>query len=153
MSLEENFMTKDVKGEVKISVFDLYGNLIQYSKVHNTVTNGFRDLLAGSLKGTLAVDKFEIGTGTDATIVGDTALGNSVFSKTVVNGDLSRSDNVLTTTLHVASGEANSGSPTISEVGLFTNTGALLVARALIDPVVPKTASNTINIAWTWTFN
>ena len=153
MSLEENFLVKEVKGEVRISVFDLNGNLIQYSKVHNDVTNGFRDLLAGSLKGTLVVDKFEIGTGTDATTVGDTALGNSVFSKNIVSGDFGLADNVFTMTLHVASNESNSGSPTISGAGLFTNSGELLVARALIDPVVPKSDSNTINIAWTWTFN
>jgi len=151
----EKYNLEGVKGVLEVWAYRS-GELLSYSKNNNAITLEYKNFLAGAVTGELAMNTFEIGTGNTAPVLADTALVASVFSKDIEAGDLSKENNVLSLSLSVEAGEANSGSPLVKEVGVFMGatggSGDSLIARALIVDPVTKNDATTINILWTWTF-
>ena len=137
----------EVKSNVWIYIENKGGKLIGSRSGHNLITdaglNYFRDLTGGTVG---RADGQGVGTGTTAAAAGDTALGALVIKKTIDRR--LDSDKVITFQALVLTTEANGSA--LSEIGLFY--GSVLIARALISPVIDKDSSMQLTISHEGTF-
>lgn len=145
------FENIEIKNNVKIELFDEFGNLKDCREVHNATTVAGKYIIADQLLDAPTIAKpgwMEIGTGIpSATLLGAYAPG----SRTAISTK-SRVDNVVTMVCTIPAG---AGVGVIIEAGVFNvvteNTGIMLASASFA--VVTKTAVDTLTITWTITIN
>lgn len=115
---------------------------------HNLVVqlglNRIAAILYGSGSG--FVDKMAVGTGTTAPVITDTALEAEISRKAAAG---SLSSNIISYTTTWNPGEATG---TLTEFGLFSDTGPILISRST-SIVVDKGVADLLQIIWEVRFN
>lgn len=140
-----------VHDNVRIELFDEFGNSKQVEEVHNlVVTTGLAhiaDALSSS-PGQSAMSHMAIGTGGTAAALADTALQTELDR----NALTSRTDAGAVIT-YVGTWAAGDGTGAITESGILNNSsGGTLLARSVFS-VVNKAAADTLIITHTITFS
>lgn len=137
-----------VKGHVRIELFGSNGELKDFREIDNLITTVGRNMITDRLLAspTLGVPThMGVGTGSVAAAVGDTTLTSEVR---VALTTKSRSTNVLTL---VGDWAAGSATQTNSEAGVWdASSGGSLLSRVVYSGL-PKGASDTLKVTWTWT--
>ena len=143
-------MTIKLNTNVKITVRDIRGEIIDVVEFHNLITtvglNMFRDLLEGLILDG-EIKELAVGSDNTAPAITDTKLGTETFRKTITAFS-EPADGELKTTVYIAPPEAVG---LIEEVGWFAGVGAgagadsgILVSRVLYSR--NKTALESIEI-------
>lgn len=140
-----------VMDNVKVELFDEFGNLKEVREIHNlVVTTGLQhiaDQLSSSPGGS-AMSHMGIGTGATAAALGDTTLQTELDR----NALTSRTDAGAVIT-YVGSWAAGDGTGAITESGIFNaSSSGTLLARSVFS-VVNKAAADTLVITHTITFS
>lgn len=152
MSLQVGKQFEDaiyVKVNMRVQLFDEYGNLKQEEFVHNTVTTAGKTGIAAQCASAPGVGKMlahAIGTGTPTGTALQTEVGRVAVSSNT------SATNVDTT---VATFGAGVGTGAITEAGTFDNvtasTGNMWMSASFA--VVNKLAADSLVITWTLTIN
>jgi hypothetical protein len=137
-------------GHLLVELFDEDGNLKDYREVDNLVVTVGKNMITEQL---LAAPSspgkpthMAVGTGAVAPAAGDTALGAE--SARVALTSKTRAANVLTLVGDYAAGVATA---TLTEAGVFdAATTGNMGSRATFTGI-PKGASDTLKVTWTWT--
>ena len=134
-----------VKDRFIIEIFEGGSNFEKLIRrqVHENLTvdtglNLIRDLIGGVAQ---RPDTIAVGTGTVTPVAADTALGTSVFSRTIDRR--TKQAKIITHQIFITTAQANGN--TLSETGLLQS--AILVARSLIMPVIVKTSAIELTMA------
>ena len=116
---------------------------------HNLVVTTGKALMAGSLSGVSApITKMNLGTGTVAAALANTALGNQLDSQSLaVSGGVHTADTVD----YSATWLPGEGTGAITEAGLFSAADVML-ARTVFS-VVNKGDADTVTITWAIKFS
>jgi len=152
MGLGKNVFDKvKIENNVKIELFDEFGNLKDYREIHNTTTTSGKYLIADQLLDSPTYAKpgwMEVGTSTPSA----TLLGAYIAGSRTALSSKTRSDNVVTMVCTFAAGV---GTGAITEAGIFNvateNTVTMLVSSNF--GVVTKAATDSLTITWTLTIN
>tara|TARA_R110000868_G_scaffold290029_6_gene550298 strand:+ start:105 stop:551 length:447 start_codon:yes stop_codon:yes gene_type:complete len=141
-----------ITGNVKIDVFSQDGLLKESQEIKNLVVNTGKYFIASRMVGASAATMgwMELGTGTTAAAVGDTALQSAIGSSRVALATSTSSTNVVT---YTATFPAGTGTGAVTEAGIFNAASAGTMLCRTVFSVVNKGASDVINITWTVTVN
>jgi hypothetical protein len=114
-----------------------------------TVGKGF---IASRMKDATAtaMTHMEVGTGTTAAAVGDTALQTAVASSRVT---LTSTTVTTNNVAYVATFPAGTGTGALTEAGLFNASSAGTMLCRTVFSVINKGAADTLGITWTVTVN
>lgn len=142
--------TLTIKGSCKVELFDKDGVLADERFVDNLIVtvgkNGITEQLLAAPSSPGKPTHMAVGTGAVAPAAGDTALGTE--SARVAFTSKSRAANVLTLVGDYAAGVATA---TLTEAGVFDAASVgNLYSRATFTGI-PKGASDTLKVTWTWT--
>jgi len=142
----------NVSGHFKLFQTNMNSSDILCVDKKNTIVNGFMEVAArtiwsGAQQTGYGISQFGVGTGSTATNVADTSLEASVLTKTGDGGT-----QISPTTFRIngtlLADEANDGDPTlITEMGLFSVTGTIMVARVVFE-AQDKSAAITFRFEW-----
>lgn len=141
------------KGDVKCTLLDLNGNVVEVKEYHNVVTSAFKNALAGLMNNeapfTGIVNYGAIGTGTASPSSSDTVLDTELARTTVY--ERSRSSNVVSLQFYF---DPTQGNGTLKEFGAFVDGTSTVDTGTLFDRVaidVVKTSLNSLLIELTIT--
>jgi hypothetical protein len=139
-----------VVGSVKLELRDSRGRFKARRVVHNLIVtvgkNGITEQLLASPSSPGKPTHMAVGTGATAAAAGDTVLVTE--SARVALTSKTRAANVLTLVGDYAAGTATA---TLTEAGVFDASSAgNLYSRATFTGI-PKGASDTLKVTWTWT--
>ena len=143
--------TLKVTGELQITVFDqVTGEVKDTRQVKNlVVTAGKTFIAAAMLKTTInspaAMTHMELGTGTTAAAVGDTALQAAIAGSRTALSSATSSANVVT---YVSSFAAGTGTGAVTEAGIFNAASAGTMLCRTVFSVVNKGANDAMTITW-----
>lgn len=143
--------TLGVTGRVVVEVHHEDGRT-ETIEQDNLIVNAGRNRIAALIAEVSSAfpSHMEIGTGTTAAAVGDTALETAVVRNAIVSA--TESSGVATFKSFFSKSDANGS--TISEVGMFDqSSGGTMFCRALLSTTVAKTSTISLSITWTWTFS
>jgi hypothetical protein len=154
MEIKEQFI--QLKGSVKVQLFDEKGNLKQSHEDHNLVVTAGKNYLTAWLQAASQAGKFmdyiALGTGTTSPASGNTALETELagggYSR--VAGTLTNGTNTWTNTATFSPGN---GTAAITEAGLFTASSTGTMFARQVFSAYNKAAGDTMVITWTVTFN
>jgi hypothetical protein len=142
-------------GNLKLVLTDEHGNVKQEEEVKNLVVTVGKNFIASSMAKTTtnspaAMTHMEVGTGTTAAAVGDTALQTAVASSRVT---LTSTTVTTNNVAYVATFPAGTGTGALTEAGIFNaaSTGTMLCRTVF--SVINKGAADTLGITWTVTVN
>jgi len=141
-----------ITGNVKIDVFSQDGSLKDSREIKNLVVTVGKYFIASRMVATSAATMgwMELGTGTTAAVVGDTALQTAISASRVALATNTASSNVVT---YTATFPAGTGTGAVTEAGIFNaSTAGTMLCRTVFS-VVNKGAADVINITWTVTVN
>ena len=147
-------MIINLKGKVIAQLFRAK-KLIQRVETHNLVVTAGDEVLAGILAGGAdEIHGMNLGTGVGAAAKGDVALGTQLANSysTMEATYPKNAVAVVQSRCIWAAGEATQNS--LSEVGLWeagtdgVDPTGVLIARAILSPVVNKGASDTLQVDW-----
>ena len=146
-----------VSGRMQWVLRDKKGRIKAKGVTHNLVTTLGDQEMAKAYKedAFTAPAGMTLGTGVGAAAKGDTTLGTQIAAsyEALDGGYPSRSLAVITYVCTWVAGDVTENG--IAEAGLVNDAtfpaAGVLVARALISPVVNKTASDSLEITWTIT--
>jgi hypothetical protein len=141
-------------GKLDIVVYDADGNVKEQREVPNIVTTAGKTFIAARIAGTSAavMGWMEVGTGSTAAAVGDTALGAVVASSrtaTSVSGGTPSSNTVVYATTF----PAGTGTGALTEAGVFNASSSGTMLCRTVFSVINKGASDSMTITWTVTIN
>ena len=139
-------------GNLKLVLTDEHGNVKQEEEIKNLVVTVGKNFIASRMKDATAtaMTHMEVGTGTTAAAVGDTALQTAVASSRVT---LTSTTVTTNNVAYVASFPAGTGTGALTEAGLFNaSTAGTLLCRTVFS-VINKGAADTLGITWTVTVN
>jgi hypothetical protein len=146
----------NLKGSVKVQLFDENMKLKQEHEDHNLIVTIGKTFLATWLATSAQSDAFAayiaLGTGSSGPTAGDTTLGSELTggSNARVLGTLSSSSNTWNTLATFAPGN---GTGTVTEAGLFhSSTAGTMFARQVF-AAYNKAAGDTLIISWTVTLS
>lgn len=143
--------TLKITGDVTITLVDqTTGEVKDSREIKNlVVTSGKTFIAAAILKTTTnspaAMTHMELGTGTTAAAVGDTALQTALASSRVALSSATSSTNVTT---YVASFPAGTGTGAVTEAGVFNASSAGTMLCRTVFSVVNKGANDAMTITW-----
>lgn len=143
--------TLRVTGDVQITVFDqTTGEVKDTRKIKNlVVTTGKTFIAAAMLKTTTnspaAMTHMELGTGTTAAAVGDTALQAAIAGSRTALSSATSAANVVT---YVSSFAAGTGTGAVTEAGIFNAASAGTLLCRTVFSVVNKGANDAMTITW-----
>lgn len=143
--------TLKVTGELQITVFDqATGEVKDTRQVKNlVVTAGKTFIAAAMLKTTTnspaAMTHMELGTGTTAAAVGDTALQAAIAGSRTALSSSTSSANVVT---YVSSFAAGTGTGAVTEAGIFNAASAGTMLCRTVFSVVNKGANDAMTVTW-----
>lgn len=135
---------------VLVQVFDeATGEVLEEQRVHNIVTTlGLIEIgRRVALISPPGEDRFAVGDGDTTPTVNDIALINELYKGQISKAEGGASGSALR---FVLPSTVLDGS-TIKEVGLLTAED-ILIARAILDTPITKTASKGVAFAWSWLF-
>jgi chloramphenicol 3-O-phosphotransferase len=139
-------------GELRITVTNPEGNIKQEVVVPNLVVTAGKGYIASRMKDTTAtaMSHMEIGTGTTAAAVGDTALEAAVSGSRV---SLTSTTVTANAVAYVATFPAGTGTGAITEAGIFNASSSGTMLCRTVFSVINKGAADTLGITWTVTVN
>ena len=142
-------------GNLKLVLTDEHGNVKQEEEVKNLVVTVGKNFIASSMAKTTtnspaAMTHMEVGTGTTAAAVGDTALQTAVASSRVT---LTSTTVTTNNVAYVASFPAGTGTGALTEAGLFNASSSGTMLCRTVFSVINKGAADTLGITWTVTVN
>jgi hypothetical protein len=139
-----------MRGEVLVELFDENGKRKEFRYQDNLIVtvgkNAITEQLLASPSSPGKPTHMAVGTGATAPAAGDTALG--VETARVALTSKTRSANVLTMVGDWAAGVATA---TLTEAGCFDASSAGNMSSRATFTGIPKGASDTLKITWTWT--
>ena len=142
----------DVKitGDVKIDIIGADGTVTDTREIKNLVVTSGKTFIASRMVGVAStiMGFMELGTGTTAAAVGDTALQTAIGSSRVALTSGTASTNVVT---YVASFPAGTGTGAVTEAGVFNDASAGTMLCRTVFSVVNKGAADAMSITWTIT--
>lgn len=142
-------------GNLKLVLTDEHGNVKQEEEVKNLVVTVGKNFIASSMAKTTtnspaAMTHMEVGTGTTAAAVGDTALQTAVASSRVTLASTTVTTNNVA---YVASFPAGTGTGALTEAGIFNASSSGTMLCRTVFSVINKGAADTLGITWTVTVN
>jgi len=142
-------------GNLKLVLTDEHGNVKQEEEVKNLVVTVGKNFIASSMAKTTtnspaAMTHMEVGTGTTAAAVGDTALETAVGSSRVA---LTSTTVTTNNVAYVASFPAGTGTGALTEAGIFNASSSGTLLCRTVFSVINKGAADTLGITWTVTVN
>lgn len=140
-----------VRENVEVIRRNADGEVVQVEKASNLiVTTGVQGIVDRLLASpTVGVPTHAaIGTGTTAAAAGDTTLQTELDRNALTSKN--RSGAVLTM---VADWAAGDGTGTITEAGIFNASSSGTLFSRVVFSAVGKTATDTLQINWTWTLS
>jgi hypothetical protein len=142
-------------GNLKLVLTDEHGNVKQEEEVKNLVVTVGKNFIASSMAKTTtnspaAMTHMEVGTGTTAAAVGDTALETAVASSRVT---LTSTTVTTNNVAYVASFPAGTGTGALTEAGIFNASSSGTLLCRTVFSVINKGAADTLGITWTVTVN
>jgi hypothetical protein len=142
-------------GNLKLVLTDEHGNVKQEEEVKNLVVTVGKNFIASSMAKTTtnspaAMTHMEVGTGTTAAAVGDTALQTAVASSRVT---LTSTTVTTNNVAYVATFPAGTGTGALTEAGIFNAASSGTLLCRTVFSVINKGAADTLGITWTVTVN
>jgi hypothetical protein len=139
-------------GNLKLVLTDEHGNVKQEEEVKNLVVTVGKGFIASRMKDATAtaMTHMEVGTGTTAAAVGDTALQTAVASSRVT---LTSTTVTTNNVAYVATFPAGTGTGALTEAGLFNASSSGTMLCRTVFSVINKGAADTLGITWTVTVN
>ena len=139
-------------GNLKLVLTDEHGNVKQEEEIKNLVVTVGKGFIASRMKDATAtaMTHMEVGTGTTAAAVGDTALQTAVASSRVT---LTSTTVTTNNVAYVATFPAGTGTGALTEAGLFNASSAGTMLCRTVFSVINKGAADTLGITWTVTVN
>jgi hypothetical protein len=139
-------------GNLKLVLTDEHGNVKQEEEIKNLVVTVGKNFIASRMKDATAtaMTHMEVGTGTTAAAVGDTALQTAVASSRVT---LTSTTVTTNNVAYVASFPAGTGTGALTEAGLFNASSSGTMLCRTVFSVINKGAADTLGITWTVTVN
>lgn len=134
-----------IKGDLKIEVFDLNGNIKDTRSVKNLVVTTGKAFIASRMSSNTAVvmSHMALGTSNTAPVVGNTGLGTEVGRVAIDSATT-----VGPTTTYIGTFPAGTGTGTIVEAGIFNaGSSGTMLCRTNFN-AVNKGAADTIVITW-----
>lgn len=144
--------TIKMTGNLKLVLTDEHGNVKQEEEIKNLVVTVGKNFIASRMKDATAtaMTHMEVGTGTTAAAVGDTALQTAVASSRVT---LTSTTVTTNNVAYVASFPAGTGTGALTEAGLFNAASSGTMLCRTVFSVINKGAADTLGITWTVTVN
>lgn len=139
-----------ITGDVKIDIIGADGAVKDSREIKNLVVTTGKTFIASRMVGTSAnvMGWMELGTGTTAAAVGDTALEAAISGSRVALTSGTSATNVVT---YVASFPAGTGTGAVTEAGVFNAASAGTMLCRTVFSVVNKGAADAMSITWTIT--
>ena len=139
-----------ITGDVRIDLFDENGMVKDTRKIKNLVVTVGKTFIASRIVGVSAavMGWMELGTGTTAAAVGDTALQTVISASRVTLTSGTSATNVVT---YVATFPAGTGTGAVTEAGVFNASSAGTLLCRTVFAVVNKGALDSMSITWTIT--
>ena len=139
-----------ITGDVKIDIIGADGVVKDSREIKNLVVTSGKTFIASRIVGVASaiMSHMELGTGTTAAAVGDTALQTAISGSRVTLTSGTSSTNVVT---YVASFPAGTGTGAVTEAGVFNAASAGTMLCRTVFSVVNKGASDAMSITWTIT--
>jgi hypothetical protein len=139
-----------ITGNVKIDIIGADGAVKDSREIKNLVVTSGKTFIASRMVGASAtvMGWMELGTGTTAAAVGDTALQTAISGSRVTLTSGTSSTNVVT---YVASFPAGTGTGAVTEAGVFNASSAGTMLCRTVFSVVNKGANDAMSITWTIT--
>lgn len=139
-----------ITGDVKIDIIDADGAVKDTREIKNLVVTSGKTFIASRMVGVAAnvMGWMELGTGTTAAAVGDTALQTAIAGSRVALTSGTSATNVVT---YVASFPAGTGTGAVTEAGVFNASSAGTMLCRTVFSVVNKGAADAMSITWTIT--
>ena len=139
-------------GTLKLVLTDENGNIKQEEEVKNLVVTVGKNFIASRMKDATAtaMTHMEVGTGTTAAAVGDTALQTPVASSRVA---LTSTTVTTNSVAYVATFPAGTGTGALTEAGIFNASSSGTLLCRTVFSVINKGAADTLGITWTVTVN
>lgn len=142
--------TIKITGNVNIVLRGPDGQVKDQRDIKNLVVTTGKEFIAASMIKTTsntpaAMTHMELGTGTTAAAVGNTALETVIAASRVT---LTSATNANAVTTYVANFPAGTGTGAVTEAGIFNNSsGGTMLCRSVFS-VVNKGADDTMSITW-----
>jgi len=139
-----------ITGDVKIDIIGADGAVKDSREIKNLVVTSGKTFIASRMVGVAStvMGWMELGTGTTAAAVGDTALQTAISGSRVTLTSGTSSTNVVT---YVASFPAGTGTGAVTEAGVFNASSAGTMLCRTVFSVVNKGAADAMSITWTIT--
>jgi hypothetical protein len=139
-----------ITGDVKIDIIGVDGIVKDSREIKNLVVTSGKTFIASRMVGVAAtvMGWMELGTGTTAAAVGDTALQTAISGSRVTLTSGTAATNVVT---YVASFPAGTGTGAVTEAGVFNAASAGTMLCRTVFSVVNKGAADAMSITWTIT--
>lgn len=139
-------------GTLKLVLTDENGNIKQEEEVKNLVVTVGKNFIASRMKDTTdtAMSHMEVGTGSTAAAVGNTALETPVASSRV---SLTSTTVTTNSVAYVATFPAGTGTGALTEAGIFNASSSGTMLCRTVFSVINKGAADTLGITWTVTVN
>lgn len=144
-----------MKGKLNIVLTGPDGKVKEQHEVDNLVVTVGKNFIASSMAKTTtnspaAMTHMEVGTGTTAAAVGDTALQTPVASSRVT---LTSTTVTTNNVAYVATFPAGTGTGALTEAGIFNASSSGTMLCRTVFSVINKGAADTLGITWTVTVN
>jgi hypothetical protein len=139
-----------ITGDVKIDIIGADGVVKDSREIKNLVVTTGKNYIASRMKDATAtaMTHMELGTGTTAAAVGDTALQTAIASSRVTLTSTTVTTNAIA---YVASFPAGTGTGAVTEAGTFNAASAGTMLCRTVFSVVNKGANDAMSITWTIT--
>lgn len=139
-----------ITGDVKIDIIGADGAIKDSREIKNLVVTSGKTFIASRMVGVASnvMGWMELGTGTTAAAVGDTALQSAIAGSRVALTSGTSAANVVT---YVASFPAGTGTGAVTEAGVFNASSAGTMLCRTVFSVVNKGAADAMSITWTIT--
>jgi len=141
-----------MKGRLNIVLTGPDGEVKEQHEVDNLVVTVGKNFIASRMKDATAtaMSHMEVGTGTTAAAVGDTALQTAVASSRVA---LTSTTVTTNSVAYVATFPAGTGTGALTEAGIFNASSSGTMLCRTVFSVINKGAADTLGITWTVTVN
>ena len=139
-----------ITGDVKIDIIGADGVVKDSREIKNLVVTTGKNYIASRMKDATAtaMTHMELGTGTTAAAVGDTALQAAIAASRVTLTSTTVTTNAIA---YVASFPAGTGTGAVTEAGVFNASSAGTMLCRTVFSVVNKGAADAMSITWTIT--
>lgn len=139
-----------ITGDVNIVLRGSDGKIKDTRDIKNLVVTAGKEFIAASMLKTTsnapaAMSHMELGTGTTAAAVGNTALETPIAASRV---SLASATNNAAVTTYVANFPAGTGTGAVTEAGIFNAASAGTMLCRSVFSVVNKGADDTMSITW-----